>query len=116
MVGESAVVRDDSLYARRQYKERPQATLASGELTVTGHGTVTIERALKRSRALFIKSPEAAEVVFVGNDPCPPCNLNVPDTLSWDVIEKKKGHEFYLKISWHVSCARTVLWRVFEVD
>jgi len=100
----------------RHYPHPKQRVLGHGNLLVTGHGHVIIEERLRRSRALLVRSIEAVYVAFSADDPpCPPCSSSAPDELSWETIERHRG-ELYLKINWRVSCARTINWKVFEIE
>lgn len=101
--------------------------LEQGELLVTGTGETIINKPLKRSRALMVRSEEAALVYFDENEPpCPPCASSEPDELEWDVFEHQLQHphecedehvgKIYLRIKWHVNCARTIKWCIFETN
>ena len=84
-------------------------------MTVTGRGHVTIDEPLKRSRALLVHSEEAVLVEFDPNEPPPPpCAGEAPDELKWEAVEVR--HQLFLRISWRVNTARTIIWKVFEVD
>ena len=88
---------------------------SEGELHVTGDGQIVIDEPLKRTRALLIRSVDAIIVEFGTNDPpCPPCAGEAPDEVRWEVIERRR--ELFLKITWHVNSARTIIWKIFEVD
>jgi hypothetical protein len=92
-----------------------ERTLLEGEMTVTGTGYVTIDEPLKRSRALLVHSEEAIMVRFKeASSPCPPCADGVPDSVDWEIVERRR--ELKLKIKWHVACARSICWKIFEVD
>ena len=85
-----------------------------GELLVTARGDVILDVPLKRSRALLVRSEEAVSVAFKPDEHCPPCAGAAPDELGWEVVELRR--ELFLKIWWRVSSARTIIWKVFEVD
>jgi hypothetical protein len=90
--------------------------LAHGELDVVGDGEVVIEEPLQRSRALLVHSEEVVSVSFEEDEsPCPPCGTDEPDDLDWEVFERHRGRELFLKIRWHVNCARTITWVIYEV-
>lgn len=98
----------------RKHHHEPRI-IDEGELLVTGSGEVILEQPLRRSRALLIHSEEAVIVYFSpDDDPCPPCAGEAPDELEWMAIERRR--EIFLKICWRVNCARTIIWKVFEVD
>jgi len=84
-------------------------------MTVTGHGEVVIDEELKRSRALLVHSEEAVYVGFKEDEHCaPPCAGGRPDELRWELIERRR--QLFLKIHWHVNSARTIIWKIYEVD
>jgi hypothetical protein len=86
-----------------------------GELLVTNRGDVVLDVPLRRSRALLVRSEEAVLVEFKRDDePCPPCAGEGPDELGWEVVERRR--DLFLKIWWRVNCARTIVWKIFEVD
>ena len=116
------------------HPHRPHHTpkiLLEGELFVTGNGEIVVEEALRMSRALLAHNQEAVSVEFVGDPECPPCAPFVPDELQWELFESERHHhghhhhdhhdndgikEIYLKITWNVSCSRTIAWRIYEID
>ena len=100
---------------RRHHHEDEPRILQEGELLVTGDGEVTLDEALRRSRALLIHSEEAIFVAFKKDEtPCPPCAGGQPDELEWEVFERRR--QLFLKIKWHVNSARTIVWCIYEVD
>lgn len=108
----------------RHYPQQPSLNvLDQGELVVTGEGQVVIENGgVVPNRALRICSPDGAFVAWKESEPpCPPCNPNYPDELSWDVVErvtgggKKKHTKVFLRIKWRVACTRTITWVIYSV-
>lgn len=95
----------------------------SGVLLVTGDGEVTIDETLQRSRTLLIRPEDVISVMF---DPCdpplPPCaDTGDEDACDWEVVIKHKHHdagtlgrpdELVLKIIWHVTRPRHIIWRI----
>jgi|SRR5579863_1260889 len=99
----------------RHYPHHDLKVLQEGEMTVTGRGHATLDEPLRRSRALLVRSEEAVLVEFKPDDePCPPCAGEAPDELEWEVIEKRR--QLFLRIKWRVNCARTIIWKIYEVD
>lgn len=85
-----------------------------GELLVTGRGEAIVDVPLRRTRALLVKSEEAVQVYFKPDEDCPPCAGEAPDDLDWDVVERER--QLFLRFCWRVNCARTIIWKIFEVD
>lgn len=102
----------------------------SGEILVTGRGELTLEQPLEKSRKLLTRTEEVVEVHFKHGEPeCPPCVPHHHNELDWEIVTKhvredREPHEhrdefvrvseseLFLKIFWHVSCPRTVVWRL----
>jgi hypothetical protein len=86
-----------------------------GSMLVTGKGHVTLDEPLKRSRALLIGSEDAVLVEFDPTEPPPPpCAGAAPDELKWEAVELRR--QLFLRITWRVNTARTIIWKIFEVD
>lgn len=95
--------------------------LNRGELLVTGHGHIVVKEPIRLSRALLVRSKEVVRVEFAPRDQsCVPCNPTLPDELDWDIVEEhehKQRHPIaFLRITWHVHSARTILWEIFDVE
>lgn len=99
----------------RHHHHHEPVVIEEGEALVTGEGEIILETPIRRSRAVLIHSEEAVTVYFSpDDDPCPPCAGADPDELEWEVIERRR--ELFLKIFWRVNCARTIIWKIYEVD
>lgn len=79
--------------------------MQSGELTVTGHDHATIH---------LRGFPSKVDVHFKDHLIPIPCNPHHHDELESSVHRSNTTHEGYvLKISWHVTGVREVVWRVY---
>ena len=115
----------EELVAMRSRRFNPNGptdhvVVARGDILAVGHGDVIVETELRMSRGLLVHSKYAVRVEFKDpQPPCPPCNPDEPDWLDWEFVERAHGkrheREILLKIKWRVSCAREVMWNVFDV-
>ena len=111
-----------------KHHKHPHIVLAAGELLVTDDGEVVVDEILPKNADL-LSNPERYVTVEFALDDCspPPCaGDGEPEELKWELFFKKhdhhgrghgKGHEHHedelkLKITWHVSGARTIKWMV----
>ena len=106
--------------------DHPHIVLAAGELLVTDDGEIVVDEVLPRNQELLHCPDKFVSVEFAVDDCTPPpcAGDGEPEELKWELFFKKHDHaghgrnhehhedELKLRITWHVSGARTIKWMV----
>jgi len=105
---------------RRPTPPLPQI-IAEGNILVVDAGNVVINEPLQHVPGLLDDPEKYVVVEFDPNEPSvPPCAGSEADELNWELTFKHRHEEetgrciddLHLKITWQVSSARTINWRL----
>lgn len=111
------------LATRRRHVTRLPQVIAEGSMLVVDAGNVVINEPLPKVHGLLDDPEKYVVVEFDPDEPCaPPCAGGEADELDWELTFKHRHEEetgdcaddLHLKITWRVSSARTIIWRLFE--
>jgi hypothetical protein len=109
--------------ARRRHTPPFPQILAQGSMLVVDAGNVIINEPLPRVPGLLDDPERYVTVEFDPNEPSvPPCAGSESDELDWELAFKHRHDaetgdcidDLHLKITWQVSTARTINWRLTQ--